>query len=550
MIHRLRLYSGLVLLVFVVGHLINTSLAVVSDAVVADAHTVLMKPWLSLPGTVILIVAAVVHAAAAVWSIFQRRSWKLPAWHWAQTLLGLLIPLVLAGHVIGTRMIQEFLDVDVTYELEFVFLWVVRPDFGIAQVLTLLVVWLHACFGLQSWLALKAWFRPWRHLALSLAVLLPALALAGYIAGGMRARRKAAEEGWLEAFAAEANAGPHVLEFVIDTMLTTQVVYLVGLAAILSTRIGINVARRRRQVPRVTYGSSRSADISPGMTLLEALRMAGIPHASVCGGRGRCSTCRVHVDRGAEDLAAPESDEMKLLMRISAPASVRLACQIRPTRNLAVTPLLPPTATAADALGLADRQRSEERAVAVLFADLRGFTRFSEARLPYDVVFVLNRYREAMAEAIEEAGGVVNEFIGDGIMALFGLDGDIEAGCRAALRAARLMSERLDALNATLGDELEDPLRIGIGIHAGSVIVGEMGYANLKGITVVGDVVNTASRIEGMTKDYQAQLVISEEVLNRGGVDSDNAERHEVPVRGRVEPMTVRVFETATGLSV
>jgi len=550
MINRMRFYSGLVLLIFVTGHLINVALGVISDAALRSGHAILMQPWHSLPGTVLLVGAALLHMGAATWSIFDRSSWKLPGWHLAQTILGLLIPLILVGHVIGTRVIQEVLAVKMSYALELAFLWVVRPDFGVTQAITLLVVWVHACVGLQAWLKLKAWYQPWRQVGFSLALLLPALSLAGYVAGGMRARQQAATEGWLEALAAEANAGPHVLDFVIDTMLTMQAAYLGGLAIIFGARAAMSYAQKRRHGPRVTYADTRTADVSPGMTLLEALRAAGIPHASVCGGRGRCSTCRVHIDHGADDLTAPESDELKLLKRISAPASVRLACQIRPTGDLAVTPLLPPTATAADALGRADRQRSEERAVAVLFADLRGFTRFTEASLPYDVVFVLNRYREAMAEAIEQAGGVVNEFIGDGIMALFGLDGDIDGGCRDAVRAAQLMAERLDALNRTLSDELEEPLRMGIGIHAGSVIVGEQGHTNLKGITVVGDVVNTASRIEGMTKDYKAQLVISEEVLTRGGVAADSAERHEVTVRGRVEPMTVRVFQSTVGLSI
>ena len=155
--------------------------------------------------------------------------------------------------------------------------------------------------------------------------------------------------------------------------------------------------------------------------------------------------------------------------------------------------------------------------MALLFADMRGFTRLAESRLPYDVVFVLNRYREEMAHAIESAGGVVNEFVGDGVMALFGLESDVETGCRQAMAAARAMFERLEHLNRTLAAEFNEPLRIGIGIHAGPVILGEMGYANLKGITVVGDVVNTASRLEEMTKRFGAQVVVSEDAATPSG---------------------------------
>jgi adenylate cyclase len=234
-----------------------------------------------------------------------------------------------------------------------------------------------------------------------------------------------------------------------------------------------------------------------------------------------------------------------VLRRIAAPTSVRLACQLRPVTDLSVTPLLPASATAADSAERAEYQRSEERAVAVLFADLRGFTRLAESRLPYDVVFVLNRYREEMAHAIETAGGVVNEFVGDAVMALFGLNSSVEIGSRQAMAAARAMLERLEHLNQTLAAELNEPLRIGIGIHAGPVILGEMGYANLKGITVVGDVVNTASRIEEMTKRFGAPVVMSEDAATHLGDHASEWQRHDVEVRGRTRPMTVLVPDAA-----
>jgi adenylate cyclase len=98
-----------------------------------------------------------------------------------------------------------------------------------------------------------------------------------------------------------------------------------------------------------------------------------------------------------------------------------------------------------------------------------------------------------------------------------------------------------------LGAELAEPLRIGIGIHAGAAIVGEMGYDKLLGITVVGDVVNTASRLEGMTKDFKARLVVSEDAARLAGLDGDAAPRHEVEVRGREALMTVRVFDPIGG---
>ena len=113
-------------------------------------------------------------------------------------------------------------------------------------------------------------------------------------------------------------------------------------------------------------------------------------------------------------------------------------------------------------------------------------------------MFLLNRFFLAMGRAIEGEGGHVDKFIGDGVMALFGIDDTPRAGCRSALRAVRAMA-------GALGDELPAPLRIGIGLHAGPVIVGEMGYGRAASVTATGDAVNVASRLETMAKEFACQ---------------------------------------------
>lgn len=252
--------------------------------------------------------------------------------------------------------------------------------------------------------------------------------------------------------------------------------------------------------------------MTAGATLLDASCGAGIPHASVCGGRGRCSTCRVRVGAGRDRLLAPSDAEARVLARIGAAPTTRLACQTRPLADIEITPLLAATAGPRQARAASRHHQGEEREVAVLFADLRGFTALAEHRLPYDVVFVLNRYFAAMGTAVEESGGRVDKFIGDGVMALFGVDRDVETGCRDALAAARRMIEHLEDLNRSLENDLDRPLRIGIGIHCGSVILGEMGYGRATAMTAIGDSVNTASRLEALTKEFKAELVLSEPV--------------------------------------
>jgi adenylate cyclase len=285
--------------------------------------------------------------------------------------------------------------------------------------------------------------------------------------------------------------------------------------------------------------------------VLEMSRIGGIPHASVCGGRGRCSTCRVRVggpDRALLPAASPE--ERKVLARVGAPENVRLACQLRPPPGrYRITPLLPASAGPIEAYRRQPQAHGGERFVAILFADIRGFTSISEGRLPYDVVFLLNRYFRATGHAVQAAGGRLDKFIGDGVMAIFGLDSAPQAACRQALDGARRMSLALDDLNEALSDDLDQPLRIGIGLHAGPAIVGEMGFERASSLTAIGDTVNTASRLESLTKDFAVELVVSQDLLDRAGLDLPAAARHEVEIRGRQAHLAVRALARATDLT-
>ena len=255
---------------------------------------------------------------------------------------------------------------------------------------------------------------------------------------------------------------------------------------------------------------------------------------------------RVRADIG--DIDPPGETERRVLSRIGANANVRLACQLRPKGAVEVTPLLPPFAYAMDGRRRVDFAQGSEREIAILFADIRGFTALSEGRLPYDVVFILNRYFAAVGRAVESAGGRVDKFLGDGVMALFGIESGAQQGCREALTAARLMSERMGELNDSLRGEIERPLRIGIGIHAGPIIIGEMGYGGATAMTAIGDAVNTASRLEELTKEYIVELVVSEAVVARAGFDLSAFPRQEVEIRGKTETLAVRTLVSAAEL--
>jgi adenylate cyclase len=303
--------------------------------------------------------------------------------------------------------------------------------------------------------------------------------------------------------------------------------------------------RRRLGKIEVCYPGARRVTIAQGTTVLEASRRGGIAHASVCGGRGRCSTCRIRISAGLE--AQPEAgpEEQRVLQRVRANPNVRLACQLRPVADLEVTPLLSPESGLGKAFPQPAYLQGQERDIVVLFADLRGFTSLSEHKLPYDVVFILNRYFAAMGKAIESAGGRVDKFIGDGVMALFGVEGGLEAGSRDALSAVRGMAQQLEVLNESLRHDLEQPLRIGIGVHAGPVILGEMGYGSSVSVTAIGDTVNTASRLEALTKDFAVQLILSETLAEAAGLDCARFLRQEIDVRGRKGRLAVHLIDDA-----
>jgi len=253
------------------------------------------------------------------------------------------------------------------------------------------------------------------------------------------------------------------------------------------------------------------------------------------------------VVRGLEGLPPPRDAEQRVLARVAAARDVRLACQTRPLRDLEVAPLLAPS-VAARATLTADVRQGRESEIAVLFADLRGFTRMAEHKLPYDVVFLLNRYFEAVGAAITAAGGVTNQFTGDGVMALFGIDDGAAAGSRQALVAARAMVEAVGALSRELASDLPAPLRIGIGVHAGPAVVGQMGWGQSFYLTAVGDTVHVAARLEQATKDYDAELVVSEDVARHAGVDLSGFPRHDLAVRNRAGRVDIRVVASVRAL--
>jgi adenylate cyclase len=284
--------------------------------------------------------------------------------------------------------------------------------------------------------------------------------------------------------------------------------------------------------------------------VLEASLRNNVPHASVCGGRARCSTCRIRIIGDSGGLPEPSQRESFVLARVGAEdPSIRLACQLRPTADLSFFQLFLPTISSANAHASEPARVGQERYVVSLFVDMRGSTRLAEKMLPFDTVFVVNRFLAAVAQAVMECGGRPNQFVGDGMLALFGLTTTALTASRQALRAAAKMAANIDELNQFLSHDLREPIRFGIGIHGGEVIVGDIGYRDHMVFTALGDPVNVAARLQDMTKSLGCEAIVSDEVRGSAGLAATDLPQQEVAIRGRAEPMTVSVVADAKALS-
>jgi adenylate cyclase len=532
---RLRLATGLIIACFVVGHFLNHSLGVVSIDAMDRLRGVLAAWWRSPPGTVLLYGSLLTHFALALVSLYRRTTLRMPWWEAAQLVLGLAVPPLLIAHIVGTRFSWFLLGHHIGYERMVGVLW---SDTGAAlrQSLLLLIVWTHLCFGMHYWLRIQRWYAGVQPMLFAAALLIPSMALAGFAAAGNELWPAIESVGGMLKYnvdlagmkpeeRAHLTAWREGLELAFWALLAATL-----LARWLRTRLGGTYQLR--------HPSGRVITAPIGRSILEAVRDAGLPHASVCGGRARCTTCRVRVNEGLEALAAPARHEAQALARIEAPPNVRLACQTRPTRDVSVIPLLPPGVNAVEARrpGAA---RERERPVVAMFVDLRGSTRIAESRLPYDVVFIMNQFFAEMYDALRATGGYYAQFRGDGLLALYGLESDLPEACRQAMRGAAEMQRRIEILSRNLSAEVAEPLKIGIGAHAGVAIVGTMGPPEAPIYSAIGDNINIAARFEGMTKAYSCVMVVSADTLAQAGLDPRGAPVHRVKVRGRSERITV-----------
>lgn len=530
-----RLLSGLVLATFVSLHLLSHALGLISMQWLEIGRAIQAVLWQNSIGTVVLYGSLLIHFVLGVRALYRRRTLRMPLWEAAQLAFGLLMPLLLVGHVMGTRVNQMITGMEVDYPYVMALLWS-NDWFPLKQGIAVIVVWAHVCIGLHFWLRLQRWYPRAIPVLYAFAIAVPLLSILGFARAGFEHRARLTDPAHAAQVFATWNELPEAQRAQVKSLVGNAPSGIVALYALtLLARQTRVLLGRRRGMYTVCHANGRDIQGRVGQSVLETLRIARVPHASVCGGRARCTTCRIRVGQGLAALPAPSIGESAALQRIGAPDNVRLACQLRPRADLDITPVLPPDAGVRHPGGVQGR----EQQIAAMFVDLRGSTAMGERKLPYDVVFVLNRFFEEMSAALVETNGHYAQFAGDGLLALYGLRGGIDAACLDSLHGALTMLQRLERLNERLSAELSEPLRMGIGVHAGEAIVGTMGPPSSPNLSAVGDNVNIAARLEQQTKTLACPLVISTTVAEYAGVDMSQFARHVVPVRGRDAPIEV-----------
>jgi class 3 adenylate cyclase len=271
--------------------------------------------------------------------------------------------------------------------------------------------------------------------------------------------------------------------------------------------------------------------------LLETLVEAGVPITHLCGGRARCSTCRVRVADGLDDLSTPTEAEEAMANRLDFPAEVRLACQATVSAPLTMRRLVLDKADAelASQIGRHGLHGPIGRDVeiAVLFADVAGFTPMAEALPPYDVVHMLNRFFDGASQVIESNGGRVDNYIGDAVLALFGVDDEPQPTV-AAIRSGLGLLDVARDLNHYVERFYGREFMVRVGIDYGEVVFGLVGAEGSARETAIGDVVNVASRLQAANKEVGTEMLVSDSVFAGCSAHVEFGRSFDLDLRGKV----------------
>lgn len=549
-IRRSRSISGCILFFYVLTHLLNHSLGLISLDTMEQGRAIFLRFWRHDVLFYMLYGALSIHFLLGIYALSRRRSFKMSRKEWIRNFCAILIPFFLASHLSVTLWGSRFLGLNDSYAFMIISTYIFDPFGYIILGLMLLVVWTHGSIGIIGLIEFREFYSNQRGLFHGLIFGLPLLAYGGYIRAS------------IELSESSKNSPIAILEIISNSNFTAEIgekivslsdllqflIYPILLCLFAAFYFFRNLIEKRFNSIQVQYTDGTSLYVSRGSSLLEASQKAGKYHESVCGGRGRCTTCRVRVTSSLSELPKPNKIELAVINRLEFDQSLRLACQLRPEANIEINPLIKLANKDRQNLRFSNQENLSgvEKETVIMFCDLRGFTSLSESRMPFDVVFILNKYFKLVTDAVEENKGRVDKFIGDGVMAIFDKDETISRNCKNGLKGAAKITELLNELNDELSNENIDPLRLGIGIHCGNAIIGKMGYGDASSDTAIGDTVNVASRLEQLTKDYSCQLMFSSTVAEKAQVDKSKLNSVKTKIRGKKDYLEAFYCGSAT----
>src|SRR5689334_19683883 len=306
---RLRLACGLVMFTYLLLHLVMHALGNVSLDAMQRATLLHDAIWHSAPGTVLLYGAFAIHFSLALYALYARRSFRMGTGELTRLILGFSIIPLLLHHWAAGRWVWSTFGIERKYDVTLTVFFSLMPWWGWRQIIVLLIAWTHGCLGIHFWLRQRPWYPRYAPVLLASAVLVPTLALLGLYQGTRAALAAQPAEpsyyGSSESYGRPADSVVREATAALENKVYTA--YFLLLAAVLVARGGRWMLERRRGTVAITYPDGQVVRVPIGYAVLEASRSARIPHASICGGRGRCTTCRVRVMRGLDSLPAPQA---------------------------------------------------------------------------------------------------------------------------------------------------------------------------------------------------------------------------------------------------
>ena len=253
-------------------------------------------------------------------------------------------------------------------------------------------------------------------------------------------------------------------------------------------------------------------------TILENTLAAGIPHTHACGGFAQCSTCRVYIEEGLENLCPRNEEESSLAQQLGLLPEVRLACQTKINGDVKMRRLvldeIDETIILDHGSTLSPRSLGIEKDASILFVDIADYTAFSEKTPAYDVVHILNRYFHIAGTVVKKYGGRIIDYYGDGFLAIFGLDDDPKHS-ENLIKAGFELKTAIDKFDHAVHDIIDSDFKIRLGAHTGKIIWGTIGIEGMQKEAAIGDPVNWASRIEQANKTLNTRFLVSEALYKK-----------------------------------